>query len=133
MSKRRSEPKLKAIISQAVKSTALRAEFYVLGSGNSPVEKWLSDLSEADRLLMEKAIEKVRLGWPLGMPTCRPLKGGLYEVREKLANNTLEGRVYFGLHQGVMLLLVGDHDKDAQERAIDLARKRLQNFLKYTK
>jgi putative component of toxin-antitoxin plasmid stabilization module len=133
MPKKRLEPKLKEILSQAVKSAALRAEFYVLGSGNSPVEKWLSDLSEADRLLMEKAIEKVRLGWPVGMPTCRPLKGGLYEVREKLANNTVEGRIYFGLHRGLMILLVGDHDKDAQDRAIELAHKRLQNFLKYAK
>ena len=36
----------------------------------------------------------VEYGWPVGMPTCRPLEDGVYEVRTNLSQNRI-GRVLF--------------------------------------
>ncbi len=46
------------------------------------------------------------MGWPIGMPLCRPLGGGLWEVRTGLTRNRI-ARVLFCATQGHMVLLHG--------------------------
>ena len=48
----------------------------------------------------------VELGWPIGMPTCRPLGKGLYEVRSNLPSNKI-ARTIFCIYFGKMVLLHG--------------------------
>jgi phage-related protein len=48
----------------------------------------------------------VELGWPIGMPLCRALGGGLWEVRRTLAGNRI-ARVLFCAALGYVVLLHG--------------------------
>lgn len=59
----------------------IAARFFVAASGKLPVREWLLDLDQIDRQAIGKDIQKVEFGWPIGMPYCRPLGRGLWEVR----------------------------------------------------
>ena len=62
----------------------------------------------------------VEFGWPVGMPLCKSLAGGLWEVRGRIA------RVIFCVAHGRMVLLHGFIKKTPKTPQIDLdtARKR---------
>jgi hypothetical protein len=59
----------------------LPASFYQNSLGAETVRDWLKDLDRDDRLIIGGEIKTVEFGWPIGMPTCKPLGKGLYEVR----------------------------------------------------
>jgi phage-related protein len=84
-------------------SKIIYAEFYVNSSGNQPVREWLKSLSKSDRIKVAKEVRTVELGWPVGMPTCKPMGNGLYEVRTNL--NESIARVLFCIDNGRMILL----------------------------
>ncbi len=71
----------------------------------------------------------VEYGWPVGMPVCRPLGQGLWEVRSTLPGNRI-ARVIFCIAQGRMLLLHGFVKKTKQIRDEDLAlaRRRMKEI-----
>ena len=54
----------------------LPARFYRSETGTEPVREWLASLSKADRRIIGVDIATVEYGWPVGMPTCRPLGRG---------------------------------------------------------
>jgi phage-related protein len=85
----------------------------------------LLDLARDDRRLIGKDIQKVEFGWPIGMPYCRPLGHGLWEVRSDLTDGTI-ARVIFCIVAGEMVLLHGFIKKTqkAPPRDIDVALKR---------
>jgi hypothetical protein len=58
--------------------------------GKRPVREWIMGLSVDDRRLIGRDIQKVEFGWPLGMPYCRSLGSGLWEVRTDLTNGDAE-------------------------------------------
>ena len=62
----------------------LPARFYRSETGTEPVREWLTSLPKADRRMLGVDIATVEYGWPVGMPTCRPLGRGLWEVRSSL-------------------------------------------------
>ena len=82
----------------------LTAHFFVFANGNEPVREWLLDLSKEDRKIIGIDIKTVEFGWPIGMPVCRPLGKGLYEVRSTLSSNRIS-RVIFTVHKDLMILL----------------------------
>jgi len=49
------------------------ATFYRTANGAEPVRDWLLKLDPADRKIIGVDIAVVEYGWPVGMPTCRPL------------------------------------------------------------
>ena len=56
---------------------------------------WLKSLpSPDDRKRIGEDIKAVEFGWPIGMPVCKPLGDGVYEVRTKLAQHRI-ARVLF--------------------------------------
>jgi Phage derived protein Gp49-like (DUF891) len=59
----------------------VEVSFYQNSLGTEPVRDWLKDLDRDDRLIIGGDIKTVEFGWPIGMPTCKPLGKGLYEVR----------------------------------------------------
>jgi len=66
------------------------AFFFRTAAGGQPVREWLLDLeSSVDRKIIGTDIQTEEFGWPIGMPTCRPLKDGLYEVRSNLQNGRI--------------------------------------------
>jgi len=111
----------------AMKRKVLAARFYRTATGAEPVRKWLKALSREDKRIVGTDIATVEFGWPVGMPTCRPLasRRGLLEVRSSLTQNRI-ARVLFEIHQGQMALLHGFIKKTQQtpENDLDLAVKR---------
>jgi phage-related protein len=103
----------------------LQARFFETGTGRKPVKDWLLDLARDDRRVVGKDIQKVEFGWPIGMPYCRPLGHGLWEVRSDLTDGTI-ARVLFCIMAGEMVLLHGFIKKTQKTPAkeIDLALKR---------
>ena len=82
------------------------AEFYRNENGTEPVRDWLKSLSKEERFLIGADIKTVEFGWPIGMPTCRLMGDGLFEVRTNLPQNKI-ARVLFCFYEGKMILLHG--------------------------
>lgn len=83
--------------------------FYSTRAGGQPVRDWLNDDGEfnnADRKAIGTDVAKAEYGWPIGLPTCEPLGGGLFEIRTNLANNRIT-RIIFSIEGGKMVLLHG--------------------------
>jgi len=62
--------------------------FYRLRPGSEPVREWLKGLPEAERHAIGKDLLRAQYRWPVGMPLCRPLGDGLWEVRNGPADET---------------------------------------------
>jgi Phage derived protein Gp49-like (DUF891) len=73
---------------RATRLKKIPAAFYQSG-GREPVREWLKALDAEDRKVIGEDIATVEYGWPIGMPTCRPLGQGLWEVRSTLRNNRI--------------------------------------------
>jgi len=103
----------------------LPARFYRNTHGHEPVREWLKSLTPAERQTIGKDIQKVEFGWPLGLPVCRPLGDGLWEVRSDLPSRRT-ARVLFCIVVGQMILLHGFIKKTPQtpRRDLDLAQVR---------
>jgi phage-related protein len=112
------------------RSKKLPAFFYENVMGNRPVREWVLELSSEDRKLIGRDIQKVEFGWPLGMPYCRSLGNGLWEVRSDLTDGKI-GRVIFCVTQARMVLLHGFVKKTQKTPAQDLklALKRMKEVL----
>ena len=93
--------------------------FYKNSNGIKPVREWLLEQSEADRRIIGADIASVEFGWPIGMPVCRSLGQGLWEVRSSITNGI--ARVIFFVHQERMILLEG-FVKKTQKTPIDLIK-----------
>jgi phage-related protein len=83
------------------------------------VREWLKSLDKPDRFLIGTDIKTVEYGWPIGMPVCRPMGNGLYEVRTKLPGNRI-ARVIFCNAQDQMILLNGFIKKSRKTPKSDL-------------
>ena len=58
--------------------------FYRTEAGSEPVREWLKGLTETDRQAIGRDLLRAQWRWPVGMPLCRPLGKGLWEVRTDL-------------------------------------------------
>lgn len=67
--------------------------FFKTSTGKEPVRDWLLGLPEADRRSIGLDLMRVQFAWPVGMPLCRNLGQGLWEVRTNL--DTHIARVIF--------------------------------------
>lgn len=81
------------------------AKFYQNENGKEPVRDWLKNLDREERKLIGADIKTVEFGFPIGMPICRPMGDGLFEVRTNLPQGI--ARVLFCIHEGEMVLLHG--------------------------
>ena len=110
------------------RSKKLPAFFYENSNGHQPVREWILELSPGDRKRVGCDIQKVEFGWPLGMPYCRSLGNGLWEVRSDLTDGKI-ARVIFSVTAGSMVLLHGFIKKTQQTPAPDLrlALKRMKD------
>lgn len=98
----------------------LPASFYASPTGREPVRDWLKGLDPADRKIIGEDIKDVEFSWPIGMPLCRSLSKGLWEVRSDLPHNRI-ARVLFCVHGGRMVLLHGFIKKTQKTPADALA------------
>jgi phage-related protein len=90
---------------------------------------WLRGLDQADRNVVGQDLMRVQFRWPVGMPLCRPLGGGLWEVRSTLPSNRI-ARVLFCFAGGRIVALHGFIKKTQKtpEADLSLARKRMNEF-----
>ncbi len=100
------------------------AIFYRTEAGGEPVRDWLKGLSSEDRKRIGEDIKTVEFGWPIGMPVCRPLGDGIYEVRTGLLRNRI-ARVLFYIDKRRRMVLLHGFIKKTQktpDEELDLAR-----------
>jgi phage-related protein len=103
--------------------------FYQTSAGAEVVLDWLRELNEADRNIIGQDLMRVQFRWPVGMPLCRPLGDGLWEVRSNLTSNRI-ARVLFCFTEGRLLALHGFIKKTQKtpDDDIKLAHKRKREF-----
>ena len=105
--------------------------FYRTRGGAEVVRDWLRSLDDADRQAVGLDLMRVQYRWPVGMPLCRALGDGLWEVRTSLPSNRI-ARVLFSVQQGRILVLHGFIKKTQKTLPDDLvlARRRSREFEK---
>ena len=93
------------------------------------MREWLLELSRDDRRVIGTDIKTVEFGWPVGLPVCRSLGDGLWEVRSRLKNRI--ARVLFCIEADTMWLLHAFIKKQQTTPAGDmaLARRRMSEVL----
>jgi phage-related protein len=99
--------------------------FWRSATGREPVREWLNELSREDKRTIGHDIAKVQYGWPVGLPLCRSLSAGLWEVHASLPSKR-EARVFFGFHDGMLIALHATIKKTQKTPAEDLALARLR-------
>lgn len=101
------------------------AIFYRTEAGGEPMREWLKGLSPEDRKRIGEDIKTVEFGWPIGMPVCKPMGGGVYEVRSSLAQNRIARVLFYIDKKGRMVLLHGFIKKTQKtpDEDLDLARR----------
>ena len=97
----------------------LPAAFFQLPSGREPVREWLKSLQEEDRKVIGEDIKDVEFSWPIGMPLCRSLGRGLWEVRSDLSGGRI-ARVVFCIASSQMVLLHGFIKKTQKTPTADI-------------
>jgi phage-related protein len=97
----------------------LPAAFYRSAAGNEPVREWLKHLGDHDRRIVGQDIATAEFGWPVGMPVCRSLGKGLYEIRSDISHGRIT-RVIFCVAEEQMVLLHGFVKKTQRTPTTDL-------------
>ncbi len=99
--------------------------FYRSSSGKEPVRDWLKGLDPPDRLAVGQDLMRAQWRWPVGMPLCRAMGQGLWEVRSELPSSRI-ARVMLCLDGGVLVALHAFIKKARKtpEVELSLARKR---------
>lgn len=112
-----------------MKLPEMPAYFYRTAGGAELVLEWLRGLPAEDRRVIGADLATVQFGWPIGMPLCRPLGGGLWEVRSSLPSRQI-ARVLFFVDDGRIGVVHGFIKKTQKAPAGDLeiARKRMKEM-----
>jgi phage-related protein len=99
--------------------------FYRTAIGSEPVREWLKGLEEAERRAIGMDLMRAQWRWPVGMPLCRPMGSGLWEVRTDLSTKRT-ARVLICLYCGHLIALHGFIKKTraTPDEDLALARKR---------
>jgi phage-related protein len=94
--------------------------FFSTEPGKEPVREWLLELPVVERQAIGKDLLRAQWRWPIGMPLCRPLGGGLWEIRTDLPTRRT-ARVLICLHRGHLVALHGFIKKTRTTPEDDLA------------
>ena len=80
--------------------------FYRTTAGNEPVREWLKGLDEVERQAIGKDLLRAQWRWPVGMPLCRQMGDGLWEIRTDLPTKRT-ARVLLCLYRKHLVVLHG--------------------------
>ena len=99
--------------------------FFRAQSNEEPVREWLRGLSQGERRAIGSDLLKAQWRWPVGMPLCRPMGKGMWEVRTNLPNNRT-ARVFISHHERHLVALHGYIKKTraTPDEDVALVRKR---------
>ena len=107
--------------------------FFRTEAGGEPVREWLKGLPYFDdRKRIGEDIKAVEFGWPIGMPVCRSLGKGVYEVRTELSHNRIARVLFYVDAKNRMVLLHGFIKKTRTTPDSDLSHA-LKNKAKHEK
>lgn len=100
--------------------------FYRNSAGAEPVLEWLKSLPTGERKEIGRDLMRAQWRWPVGMPLCRSLGGGLWEVRSNLPGRI--ARVMFCIHDGSIVALHGliKKTQNTPQADLDLAKRRMK-------
>ena len=103
--------------------------FYATAAGNETVLEWLRSLRKDERAVIGTDLLTVQMGFPIGMPVCRPLGGGLYEVRSSLPSKK-EARLIFFQDDSDVVVVNGFIKKarTTPKAELDMARSRKREY-----
>jgi phage-related protein len=93
--------------------------FYCTPSGTQPVLEWLKSLAADERKEIGRDLMRAQWRWPVGMPLCRAMGGGLWEVRSSLPRGRI-ARVLFCVEDNALVALHGFIKKTQKTPAADL-------------
>jgi phage-related protein len=99
--------------------------FYRTAAGTEPVREWLKQLSQSERHVIGRDLLRAQWRWPVGMPLCRPLGDGLWEIRTDLPTKRT-ARVLVCLYREHLVALHGfiKKTKTLPDEDFSVARKR---------
>ena len=80
--------------------------FFRTRAGVEPVRDWLKEMGDLDRRAIGRDLMRAQWRWPAGMPLCRPMGKGLWEVRTDLTRNRT-ARVLICMYHGHLVALHG--------------------------
>jgi phage-related protein len=105
--------------------------FFRTGGGTEPVREWLKELPEAERQAVGKDLLRAQWRWPVGMPLCRPMGSGLWEIRANLPTKRT-ARVLLCLYREHLVALHGFVKKTraTPDEDLALARKRQKELMR---
>jgi phage-related protein len=103
--------------------------FFRTESGDEPVREWLKDLPPEDRRAAGMDLMRAQWRWPVGMPLCRPMGDGLWEIRTDLPSARI-ARVLLAVDEGTLVALHAFIKKTQKTPPSELAvaRKRLKEL-----
>jgi phage-related protein len=99
--------------------------FFRTLAGNEPVREWLKGLPEEERQLIGKDLPRAQWRWPVGIPLCRSMGAGLWEVRTDLPTRRT-ARILICFYRNHLVALHGFIKKTraTSDEDLELARKR---------
>lgn len=105
--------------------------FFRLHRGTEPVREWLKGLPEEERRAIGRDLLRAQWRWPVGMPLCRPMGNGLWEIRTDLPTKRT-ARLLLCLFEGRLIALHGFIKKTraTPNQDLDLARRRKEELEK---
>lgn len=109
----------------------VQAFFHATPGGKEPVRDWVKGLDDEDRKIIGQDIATVEYGWPTGMPTCRAMGDGLFEVRSSLTGKRIARVLFFTAEEKLVLLHgVIKKTKTTPKEDLALAKKRKKELEK---
>lgn len=94
--------------------------FFRTDTGSEPVRDWLKGLDQVERREIGRDLLRAQWRWPVGMPLCRPMGKGLWEVRTGLPTKRI-ARVLICFSRGHLVALHGFVKKTPATPGEDLA------------
>jgi phage-related protein len=99
--------------------------FFCSEAGKEPVLGWLKSLPVEERQAIGRDLLRSQWRWPAGMPLCRPMGDGLWEIRTDLPTKRT-ARVLLCLHGEHLVALHGfiKKTRTTPDEDLALARRR---------
>lgn len=105
--------------------------FYQTPAGNEVVLDWIRSFSASDRKAIGEDLRTVQIGFPMGLPLCRNLGDGLWEVRSTLPSKRELRLIFFQSRTAKALVIVHGFIKKTQTTPatdLNLSRNRMREF-----
>ena len=111
---------LRCRMSEAAQPHKIPLIFFASEPDKEPVREWLLELPVVERQAIGRDLLRAQWRWPIGMPLCRPLGEGLWEIRTDLSTRRI-ARVLICHYRGHLIALRGFIKKTRTTPDDDLA------------